>query len=346
MSTRRSKSPRLVLCLTVLGALGLGISMPAPSVGQQNPIVSSNITENPGATGRRPQPPAQSGLVPIPEGFENLMLSPGDLLQMDVYDVPEMTTFLRIDGQGNVAVPLVGAVHIAGGTIAQAQLTISKELVDKEILKNPQVTLNILQFTPKSVSVLGEVQSPGRVQLLASEPLGNVLALAGGETISAGSDVEIQHKGDNGETQTRHVHYEQGKDKDQSILQSTIVDPGDTILVRRAGVVYVLGAVNRPGGYLMVNGGTLSIVQAIALAGGVNLTSSTRYAVVVRRQKEGFIQFRVPLGKMQEGEASPVELQVNDALFVPTSTWKSIMINGSAVISAAASAAIIGSIQY
>lgn len=90
----------------------------------------------------------------------------------------------------------------------------------------------------------------------------------------------------------------------------------------------------------MVNGGSLNVVEAVSLAGGETLLSSTRWAVIVRRQGDDIKQIKVPLQKMEKGEAPTVALQVNDALYVPPSTWKSLVINGSNVLSAAAAASI------
>jgi polysaccharide export outer membrane protein len=307
--------------------------------GQQSPVaVPANIAETSSNATRRPQASNETELQSVPEGFEKLHLSPGYLLQMDVYDVPEMSTELRIDAQGSVTVPLVGGVHVEGDTVPEAQEAIAKALVEKKILRNPQVTINVLQFSSKYVSVLGEVLSPGRLQLLAPEPLENVIALAGGETISASSDIEIQHPGENAEVTIKHVAYVQGGDL--TTLQSAQVEPGDTVLVHRAGVIYVLGAVNRPGGYLMVNGGSLSVIQAVTLAGGITLQAAAKWAVIVRKQGDGYVQFKVPLGAMETGGAAPVQLQANDALYVPVSTWKAVLVNGSNVLSAATSAAI------
>lgn len=320
-------------------ALALGSLLPLASQGQASPMVHSNIDESGSASNRKSSPTQQPGqLVAVPEGFESLRLAPGYLLHLEVYDAPEMSMDLRIDSKGNLTIPLVGAVHVEDLTVQEAQKLVAQSLVDHEIFKQPQVTLNILQFSAKNVSVLGEVQSPGRIQLLAPEPLGNVLALAGGETIAAGSDIEIQHQSDSGPLETRHVRYEQGKD--QSVLQNSIVDPGDTVLVHRAGIIYVLGAVNRPGGYLMVNGGSLNVLEAISLASGATIQASSRWAIVIRHQGDGFIQFKIPLKKMEVGEASPAQLQENDALYIPTSGWKVTFLNGSAVLSATAAAAI------
>ncbi len=331
----RIKSSKIMAITLSAGSLG----MAAIGACQQNsPVVAAKVDERADTPQRRIPVTNSLGVQALPEGFDRMRLSPGDLIAMNIYDVPEMSTEMRVDSKGFVSVPLIGAVHVEGDTLPQAQSAIAKALVDKEILKAPQVTLDVLQFSPKSISVLGEVQSPGRIQMLAPEPLGDVLALAGGETIAAGKDIEIQHVEDIGKTSSEHVDYVQGQDA--AILRTTQVDPGDTVLVHRAGIIYVLGAVNRPGGYLMINGGSLSTVQAVALAGGTTLQASTKWAVIVRRQGNGYVQFKVPLSKMEIGGATPTQLQWNDALYIPVSTWKAVLINGSNVLSAATSAAI------
>lgn len=309
-----------------------------PSGGQTSATVNSNVDESSVLSNRKPSAVTQPPLLPVPEGFANLKLSPGYLLEMDVFGAPEMSMQVRIDGAGNVTLPLIGSIRLTGDTVVQAQSAIAKAYEDQEILKNPQVTLNILEFAAQNISVLGEVQSPGRIQLLAPEPLGDVLALAGGESIAAGNDIEIQHPSGHGELLSRHVHYVQGKES--AVLQREYVEPGDTVLVHRAGIIYVLGAVNRPGGYLMINGGTLNVIQAISLAGGTGLQAATKWAVIVRRQGDGFVQLKVPLSKMEKGGANPIPLEINDALYVPLSGWKAVLENSSSVLSAVASAAV------
>jgi len=339
MRTRRSKpSNRTRSRATTCAVLALG-AIVCVAYGQQ-----SGASVAAGLDDRHDQLPRQSmyqnpnGPAVVPEGFDALQLSPGYLISMSVYGFPEMTMELRVDPQGFVTLPLAGPVHVGGDTLQQAQDAIAKAFEEKEILKKPQVHLDVLQYAAQNVSVLGEVHSPGRIPLLAQTPLDDVLALAGGETMAAGKDIEIQRAGPTGELVVQHVEYAQGHDP--SVLRRVMVRPGDTVLIQRAGIIYVLGAVNRPGGYLMVDGGSLNAVQAISLAGGTTLQASTKWAVVVRRKGDGFVQFKLPLNKMQTGEASPVQLEWNDALYVPVSSWKSVLINGSNVISAATSASI------
>lgn len=330
MPTRRVSPHAVALAILLLVA-------PLQTLGQQSAAVTARIDES-AVRAAQAQTPAPSQVSSVPEGFESLTLAPGFLLQMDVYGVPEMSTQLRIDAEGTVTIPLLGPVAIAGNTVAQARETIAKTFTDREILKDPQVNLNILQYPARNVSVMGEVQTPGRIALLAPEPLGDVLALAGGETVAAGNNIEIQHRDANGTTRSQPIRFVAGGDP--AILRSTLVEPGDTVLVHRAGIVYVLGAVNRPGGYLMVNGGSLNVVEAVSLAGGETLQASNHWAVIVRRKDDRIEQIKVRLGKMEKGEASAIALEINDALFVPSSGWKSLVINGTNVLSAAAAASI------
>jgi polysaccharide export outer membrane protein len=193
------------------------------------------------------------------------------------------------------------------------------------------------------VTVSGEVQSPGKLQLLAPRSLLAVLADAGGETTAAGGYVEI-HRPHSGETeQVVRVAYEPGKDSREA--EKAVVSPGDTVYVPRAGVIYVLGAVNRPGGYLMVNGGTLDLPQSIALALGVSPVGSSKSVVVVRKRDGQVSEYRLRLDEMQSGKAETFALVDGDMVYVPSSKIKSALINSSSVLSAAASATIVSTIK-
>ena len=321
-----------------IASMALVASFPSALAQQSSAMAIANIDNTAGLSARKPAVVNHTGVMAAPDGFDKLKLTPGYLLQMNIYDVPEMSTELRIDPQGNVSIPLLGAVHVAGDTLPEAQAVIAKELVQHDILKTPQITLNVIEFSATSISVLGEVESPGRIQLLAPKPLGDVLALAQGETQAAGDDIEIQHRTEELQFTIRHVQYAQGKDN--TPLQSVMVYPGDTVVVQKAGVIYVLGAVARPGGYMMVNGGTLNVSQAVSLAGGTSNLAKTKWAVVVRTQGSEFSQFKVPLQSMETGSTPPVSLQLNDILYIPTSSWKSVLINGSNILGAVSSASI------
>ena len=168
---------------------------PALAAQQNAPSVAANVDDVTGMSQRRPlvAPTYQGAATPAPEDISKAQLLPGSLLSMDVYDTPELSGLaLRIDQTGDVTIPTLGTVHLAGLTVTQAQEAITKALIKGEILVAPNVKLNVVQFAAEYVSVLGEVQSPGRFQLIAPRSLADVLALAGGETLAAGDDIEIQ----------------------------------------------------------------------------------------------------------------------------------------------------------
>lgn len=154
-----------------------------PGRGQQTaPTVPGNIEEM--RLERRPTPAPVVGIqgptVAAPEDFSKAQLLPGTLLSMDVYGVPDMSGLgLRVDAKGDVSVPTLGAVHLAGLTVEAAQTAIGNALVKAELLVHPVVQLNVVQFAASYVSVLGEVQAPGRFSMIGPRNLSEVLALAG-----------------------------------------------------------------------------------------------------------------------------------------------------------------------
>jgi polysaccharide export outer membrane protein len=291
-----------------------------------------------GSTLLRRSTPKAPSIMSAPEDLSKAVLAPGYLLQLEIYDTPEMDGTLRVDSNGKISVPLIGPVSVAGDTVLQAQDAIAKALVDGEILKAPQVTLNVLQYATGSVTVLGEVQSPGRIPLLAPRSLAEVLAQAGGETFSAGGDIDVQHTSLTGEVTEQHVHY--SPTQSSNPINKAIVSPGDTVIVHRAGAVYVLGGVTRPGAYLMVDGGHLNLLEAISLAQGTILRASVGKVEILRPNGEGYTRLHVPLKDMQKGKVNPTHLQVNDIVYVPISGVKSVFIDGASLMGAAATGAI------
>ena len=118
-------------------------------------------------------------MIVVPEDFSKITLSPGFLLTMQVYDMPEISTDLRVDGHGDVSVPMSGKVRVAGLTLPEAEHAIEQRLAEKQILRNPEINLDVAQYAADNVSVIGEVQTPGRIQLLAPHNLPDVLAMVG-----------------------------------------------------------------------------------------------------------------------------------------------------------------------
>ena len=333
--------------LIAVAIAGTGYATQGIAAAQASPILSSNVEQTASTTSRGRSAPTSgsNGPTALPDDFTKLVIAPGFVLEFDVFGVGEMTHELNVDSEGNVIVPLIGSVHVAGNTLRQAELRMNTLLVEAQMIKSPQVSLRIVAFAKQSVTVAGEVQNPGRVQLLAPRSLLDVLALAGGETTAAGGQVEIRRPSADGLTvnKVELVSYASGKDSEAA--QTALVYPGDEVYVQRAGVVYVLGAVERPGGYLMLNGGKLSVPQAIALALGTTSVASSKEAVIVRKSNGQISQLTVPLKKQQTGQAPSVALSDGDMLYIPTSKLKAALVNSQNVISSAASAGIVAGLQ-
>jgi polysaccharide export outer membrane protein len=211
-------------------------------------------------------------LTAVPEDFAKVKIAPGFLLDILIFDEPDLSGRLRVGDDGRIVMPLVGPISVYKTTTAEAQKVIQDRLQSAEILKKPQVTINVVQYAPQIVTVLGEVASPGRLQMLAPHSLLDIISFAGGETQLAGGEVQLRHV-ENGTASTRTYQY--GRNTDGVVISNVMVDNGDTVFVPRAGIVYVLGAVNRPGGYLMQEDGKIDAAQALSLAMGTTLTAKT-----------------------------------------------------------------------
>jgi len=278
-----------------------------------------------------------SGLATVPSDFSQLKLAPGFLLGLNVLDDPDFVGDFRVDEDGNIAVPVIGTLHVAGETVAETRVKIKRMLLEGKILKDPQVDLSILEYLAPEVTVIGEVGSPGKYPLFIPRKLVDVIALAGGLTILAGNEVVIT--GGNAGTQPDIIHY--SKATNPKAVEDVLVHPGDIVQVKRAGIVYVLGAVTRPGGYVMQEEGTLNVLQAVSLANGTSITASTSTTYLIRKNEDGSVVYiSVPFKKITQGKAANVTLHATDILYVPSSMLKAILTNSQSVLSAAASATI------
>jgi polysaccharide export outer membrane protein len=281
---------------------------------------------------------AQTPMVTVPEDFAHLKLAPGFLLKVVVYDQPDFSGNIRVDNGGGISIPFLGTLHVAGDTIVQAQDRIQQQFREKGILKNPQVTIDIQQFPATGATVLGEVQNPGRVQILTPHSLLDVIGLAGGETPLAGNEVDVKHA-DSSARPVSVYQYSRGSNGDS--IRDVLVEPGDTVIVKRTGIVYVLGAVNRPGGYAMQEDGELNVAQAVAMAQGLAVQAKTGALRVVRHGPDGtLLEVPVPYNKIMNGKQVPMALVAGDIVYVPVSKIKAVFTTSSSLIGQTAAASI------
>jgi len=249
------------------------------------------------------------------ERDHSLQLGIGDLIEMTVYDVPELTTKTRISSTGDIYCALIGPTHVAGLTTEEAAQLIQKRL--SAFLKAPYVSLFVTEYASQGASLLGEVAKPGVYPVLGDQHLFDLISTAGGLTDKAGHSITITHRSDPDKPVTVPLSRNLSDHPESNIK----VFPADTIVVRRADIVYVVGDVGRPSGLLMDANG-LTILQAVALSGGTTRTAKLSGVRILRKSPSGMTETPVELKKIMQAKAPDVSLQANDILVVPSSTGK------------------------
>jgi polysaccharide export outer membrane protein len=249
-----------------------------------------------------------------------LLIGGGDLLKVSIFGAPESDQEVRVDQAGNVSLSFIGSVHVAGLTNTEAQDLIAKKLVAGGFFAQPQVSVFEKEYATQGISVLGEVQHPGVYPILGTRRLFDVISLAGGTGPKAGRLVSISHR-DHPES-PRSVML--SNDANESAKSNIEVFPGDTVVVSRAGVVYVVGDVHRPSGVIMDNGTNMTVLQAIAMAEGTNPTASLNKAKLIRTTPTGRQEMPLALKDMLSSKAPDMRLQAEDIIFVPSSAAKSV----------------------
>jgi polysaccharide export outer membrane protein len=272
-------------------------------------------------------------------GQETLLIAPGDLLHIQVADTPEMDEDARVTDQGMVPIVGIGDVKVAGLTPSDAATVVHDRLIDSHYLNHPQVSINVEDFATLQVSVIGEVKASGAYAIATPRPILDVLALAGGLTPEANRHIIIERKGD----QQHPLDYYVSNNGKQAIEQQVMVNPGDTIVVSRAGIVYILGDVNRPGGYVMSNNESqLTLLQGLALAGGVTRAAKQGRAHLIRNKPGGgFVDTELSVGDIQKGKQPDLALLPGDVLYLPFSFARNLATTGAASIAASATGAAI-----
>jgi polysaccharide export outer membrane protein len=266
----------------------------------------------------------------------NYILGPEDVINIEVFNVPELSKIVRVANDGMISLPLIGRVQAAGLTAEQLR----KELEDKwgeNYLQDPQVTVFVNQFKAKPVSVIGAVEKPGLYPLTGRRTLIEMLSMAGGfgkrGTSAAGRTVLVTRKSGFGDLQPVDGMHIRGPDQIEIDLNRLLytrdqnlnieMKPLDIISVSKAEVVYVTGAVNKPGGFVLEDRPTMTVLQAVAMAQGLTFTAAKKSARIIRTNQDGSKrEVPVDLSQILKGRAQDTTLLADDVLFVPDSTKK------------------------
>jgi polysaccharide biosynthesis/export protein len=278
-------------------------------------------------------PTESSAINPAPD----LVIGEGDLLQVTLYGVPDFNEQVRVAPSGGISLPMIGNIQVKGLSSKQAEMMIEKALKEGGFFVNPQVMVLQKELPTQGISVLGEVQKPGVYPVLGTRKLFDMLSEAGGTTPKAGREFLISHRSNPNDVRKVVL----SKDDENQMESNVDVVPGDTIVVTKAPIVYVVGDVRLPGGFVMDKGSGLTTLQALALAQGATNTASLNNSKVIHQTGDQAKETPILLKKILEGKAEDVKLQADDILFVPHSAGKAAAMRGmEAALQAATGAAI------
>ncbi|MFT4113474.1 polysaccharide biosynthesis/export family protein [Silvibacterium sp.] len=267
------------------------------------------------ASASQAAPAAASERVPL----QNIPITSGDLLDVEVFNTPELSGKLRVDQQGAVVLPIGGTVKVDGMLPSQAAATIQERLVTSKIMLSPLVTVDIVDYSTDGVTVLGEVKAPGVYTLLGPRSLYDALAAAGGVTASEGSSITVTHAYDSTHPITVNVTTQDYSPE----IKATVVLPGDTVVVNRAPLIYVVGDFVHSGAFYIQGGTKLTVLNVVSLAQGFNKTAAMGKAAIVRPLPDGTAQtIRFNLNKVLKNQIPAPVMQAGDVLVLPRSGWK------------------------
>lgn len=263
------------------------------------------------------------------------LLGPEDQLQITGADLDEpVGKLVGVDGEGDIQVPLVGRVHVAGLTVQQAEKELNSKLA--KFIKNPQVALDVKELRSQPVSISGQVGTPGVHQVSGHKTLLEMLSMAGGTKPDAGYSIKITREvqwgciplpgatldasGQYSTAQVSLTDIMEAKRPEENIQ----ILPHDVITVPKAEMIYVTGAVKKSGGFILGEHQTISVLQALSLAEGFGPAYDAKHARIIRTVADQKTEIPVDMKVLMQGKGHDVTMQGNDILFIPDSTGKRV----------------------
>ena len=245
-----------------------------------------------------------------------MQIAPGDLVEITVFDTPDLSQKTRVDNDGDVDLVVGGKVRVAGLTFTQANQALEARLRDANVLHHPHVSVNVVESATQTVTVLGEVKNPGSYPVWGQQRLAEAIAAAGGLTQNASHTAALTHKDSN----SMVIVQLDGSTPNPSGAD-TVLFPGDRIVVARAGVVYVLGDVGKPGGFVLDDRAPITVLQGLALAQGMNRTANSRGSLI-RQTAQGPQQEMLDFKKILANQMGDPTLHDGDIVYVPLNAVK------------------------
>jgi len=279
--------------------------------------------------------PSQQSSPSFSGGLGDGPIQAGDLVDVQVFDAPELSVKAMVSQTGEIPVPLLKSFHIAGMTALEAGSALAKEFVAHNYLQNPSILVTVQQAA-NGVTVLGEVRSPGVYPVVGKHRLIDVLARAGGPNENAAHVIEINGPESN---ETKRVIWDPTFQENPAI--HVTLEPGQSVLVGRCGVAYFGGNLAKPGAYPLCASRHMTLSEGIALAGGVRPSSSGSKTVLLRVENGTRTVRVLDVEAILRGKTPDFTLNSDDIVYVPASAFKATMkVVGQAAINFALAAAL------
>ena len=272
------------------------------------------------------QVPIPSGSSPAAQPKEvsyDYTIGAYDLVEIQVFELAQLTRKVRVAEDGTISLPLLGKVTIGGLSPQEAEAHIGDLLREKKLVKEPQVTVFVEDMVSRQVTIQGAVKKPGSYPLLGAKTLLDMIGQAGGLVDQAGQQIIILRpftadKDDRIEIDVERLVYRGDP------LMNILLQPGDIVMVpyEQEIRIYVNGAVRNPGAQKFPGSDEISLLQAITSAGGTTDRANERRVTVIRKLEDGTKQmFKLNLKRVKKGKADDLVLRKNDIVYVPESIF-------------------------
>jgi polysaccharide biosynthesis/export protein len=314
----------LLLSCTAAGAQNTLPTLSAPPAsnngGAGSKIGSVTSTMGAAKTGGGASSPSASSLTGTTSvgALTDAPIFPGEIVHVLVFDAPDFSIVGQVSDGGDIAVPMVGAVHVAGLNSKDAQQAIASQLKSMDLVTDPRVAVTV-DTEAMGITMLGEVHSPGIYPPSGKQFLSDLLAMAGGMTGNTGRVIEVS----NASTPDKKVDLPWDPTLHNTANYDMLVHPGDRIIVRPCGIAYVGGNVGKPGAYSLCYSRTTTMGQLVDLAGGVNRYNSDAHTYLIRTRDDGTrVVTQVNIDHIRKGKAPDISIQDDDIVYVTPSSFK------------------------
>lgn len=295
---------------------------------------------------------APAGPMNLPSVPDDYRIGQGDVILVSVADAPEFSGKFRVTDSGFIQVPgIPEPIHAEGQTPFELSSTITENFVAAKQLRSPKVSVFVDEYHGRTITVLGAVAKPGVYPLERKTTVVEALSMANGLLPNAGTTVTIVRGPASAETAGQPVGSVQILDmnrllKGNDLSANVEVQKGDIVSVSNAGVVYVVGAVVKPGGFVLPDPASgMSVVQALAMAEGFDKTAASHRGLILRASTSSTARQMVPVdvAQLMSGKETDVLLAPNDILYIPESgAKKTLKVMGDVAMAAVNGVAIYG----